>query len=332
MIRIFISHSHSDEIIAKKLVDYLFAALTVEDADIRCTSVVGHKLPPGTNIESQLKKDINGDIALIGLLTQNGLRSQWVLFELGAAWGSGKLVIPILGPLANKDDLPGPLKSYIPVSIEDKEVAFALNDMIHELASNLNEIGEKLGNRNSAERIRNEFIDKFKAWKSQLPATDESQQKEIEKLKAQIQDLERAHDKKLQEMKATSQKDKEDKERNYQNQKQELEQKIQSLQSQIKQLEQQLDQERSHSKQLQEMEVASQKEKEELEQNIRLYKSQIKQLEQQLAQERLQVEQLQLSERSHKQQLEKLEEVKREKGQAQNFTENLGKGKRDHAL
>ncbi len=145
MTRIFISHSHSDEIIAKKLVDYLFAALTVEDADIRCTSVAGHKLPPGTNIESQLKKDINGDIALIGLLTQNSLRSQWVLFELGAAWGSGKLVIPILGPKTKKDDLPGPLKSYIPVSIKDEEVAYSLNDMIQALALNLHEIKEKPG-------------------------------------------------------------------------------------------------------------------------------------------------------------------------------------------
>ena len=39
MTRIFISHSHSDEPIAKKLIDYLFAALTVEEEDILCTSV-----------------------------------------------------------------------------------------------------------------------------------------------------------------------------------------------------------------------------------------------------------------------------------------------------
>ncbi len=190
MTRIFISHSHSDEAIARKLVDYLFATLTVGDTDIRCTSVPGHRLPPGTNIESQLKKDISGDIALIGLLTQNSLRSRWVLFELGAAWGMGKLVVPILGPEANKDDLPGPLKSYIPVSIEDEEVAYALNDMIQALASNLNEIKERPEKR--AERIRNEFIRELKAWKPKLPTPVLSQQKEIEELTKKLEESERS--------------------------------------------------------------------------------------------------------------------------------------------
>ena len=98
MTRIFISHSHADQAIASALVDYLFAALEVENNDIRCTSVPGFMLPPGVNIETQLRNDIQGEIALIALLTQNALRSQWVLFELGAAWGMNKLVIPILGP------------------------------------------------------------------------------------------------------------------------------------------------------------------------------------------------------------------------------------------
>ncbi len=187
MTRIFISHSHADEAIAKKLVNYLLAALKVEDADIRCTSVVGHQLLPGSNIESQLRKDINGDIALIGLLTQNSLRSQWVLFELGAAWGMGKLVIPILGAGVNKEDLPGPLKGHIPILIEDERVAYALNGMIQQLASNLNKIEEKPGNRNSAEIRRDEFISKLKAWKPQLSVPDQSQKDEIGQLKARIQ-------------------------------------------------------------------------------------------------------------------------------------------------
>ena len=221
MTRIFISHSHSDEAIAKELVDYLRAALTVIDVDIRCTSVVGHKLAPGTHIENQLKEDIDGDIALIGLLTKNGLHSQWVLFELGAAWGKGKRVIPILGPGVKHKDLPGPLKSCIPVSIEDEEVKFSLNSMIQKLADELNGIEQELGNLNRAEMKRDDFINELKAWKSQ-PASDPSQQPEIEEL------TEKPKNKK------------------------ELEQ---SLQSKIKQLEQQLEQARSQvAKQLQDKE------------------------------------------------------------------------------
>ncbi|MDJ0903419.1 MAG: hypothetical protein QNJ55_31930 [Xenococcus sp. MO_188.B8] len=38
MTRIFISHSHSDEAIAYKLVQFLLAALRLEDEEILCTS------------------------------------------------------------------------------------------------------------------------------------------------------------------------------------------------------------------------------------------------------------------------------------------------------
>ena len=39
------------------------------------------------NIESYLKNEIEGDIALIGLLTKHGLASDWVLFEAGSSLG-----------------------------------------------------------------------------------------------------------------------------------------------------------------------------------------------------------------------------------------------------
>ena len=173
---IFISHSHKDKEIAKKLVDYLLAALSIDDYDIRCTSVPGYMLPPGTNIESHLKQDINADIALIGLLTQNGLRSQWVLFELGASWGMGKLVIPILGTGLSNDDLPGPLKNYTFISIEDELVNYSLNEMIRELAAYL-KIKQKYGS--SEEPKRDEFINQLRACQSKLPDLDESRSPQI---------------------------------------------------------------------------------------------------------------------------------------------------------
>jgi hypothetical protein len=157
-IRIFISHSHADRQIAKKLVEYLLAALRIEDNDIRCTSVPGYQLPPGTNIEEHLRKDISDDIALVGLLTEHGLRSQWVLFELGAAWVMRKRVIPILGSGLKGEDLPGPLKSLTFISIEDEQVAYSLNDMIDTLATYL-AVEQKLGA--NKESKRNEFIEQL---------------------------------------------------------------------------------------------------------------------------------------------------------------------------
>lgn len=65
MTRIFISHAHSDKDIARKLVDFLQPALYLRDEQIRCTSLPGYKLPPGTSISQQLKEDLGNTTALI---------------------------------------------------------------------------------------------------------------------------------------------------------------------------------------------------------------------------------------------------------------------------
>ncbi|MEM9271923.1 MAG: SUMF1/EgtB/PvdO family nonheme iron enzyme [Cyanobacteria bacterium P01_F01_bin.143] len=317
MTRIFISHSHADQVIAKKLVDYLLAALTVGDADIRCTSVSGHKLPPGKNIEGQLKKEINGDIALIGILTQSSLRSQWVLFELGAAWGMGKLVIPVLGAGVKKEDLPGPLKGYIPVSIEDQEVAFALNDMIGELASNLNEIEEKFRNRNSAERIRNELIRDFKAWKPQIPpqSSELAQSQEIEKLEARIQELKQNLSEAQSQLKSQKL-----------SHSQELQDQAREINLKVQQLEQELAKARSQLAQVQESAVnASRAHKDQLHKELEQKDNEIMRLREKL------VEQNQVASQNLKSFSfevvtvnEKGQEIKREPKQASYFAEKLG--------
>ena len=254
MTRIFISHSHTDREIASELVDFLLAALELRPEDIRCTSVPGHQLPFGSSIGEQLKKDLNKTTGLIALITQDSLRSTWVLFELGSSWATEKLVVPILGPGLTYRDLPGPLAQYPGVRIEDENPDYRMTDVINQLASNL-EIRQETNARRDAKL--DSFISKFKAWRSQLPEPDPSQQKQIEELtkklkesKDLIQKLEgkeRLHKKQLEEMKTGSQQEKEELERNYQNQKQKLDQLLQSLQSEIKQLKEQLDQERAQN-------------------------------------------------------------------------------------
>ena len=167
MPRIFISHSHSDREIARKLVEYLLAALRIEENDIRCSSVPGYQLPPGSNIEEHLRRDISDDIALVGLLTEHGLRSQWVLFELGAAWGMRKRVIPILGHGLKGEDLPGPLKSLAFISIENEQLAYSLSSMIETLADYL-KVEQKPGINKDYKR--DEFIEKLK--QSNIPSVN----------------------------------------------------------------------------------------------------------------------------------------------------------------
>jgi len=91
---VLVSHSSKDVELAKALVEFLQAALLTNR--IRCSSVDGYRLPAGVNTESQLRAEINSAGVLIGLITPNSLVSAYVMFELGARWGAGKFMIPLL--------------------------------------------------------------------------------------------------------------------------------------------------------------------------------------------------------------------------------------------
>ena len=256
MTRIFISHSHSDEAIAFKLVNFLLAALRLEEEDILCTSNPDQGLSYSySSITDQLKNQLKNSSALIILITADSLHSAWIPFEAGSFWTTDKPIIPILGPGLTQNDLPGPLRSCLSILIEAKNWEHKVNNAINQLVDQL-KIQQKVTKRRND--TFKEFSNSLRAWQSKRPATDPLQQREIEELKNQIQDLEqscskqreekekldqeraqlaqqlenkeRLHQQELREREATYQKEKEELEQNYQNQKYQLEQ---SLQSQI---------------------------------------------------------------------------------------------------
>jgi hypothetical protein len=71
--------------------------------------VDGFRLPAGSNTDEQLKTEVLGAKVLIGIISSSSLKSAYVTFELGARWGTGKPMIPLLvdvGP----ESLDGPLQ------------------------------------------------------------------------------------------------------------------------------------------------------------------------------------------------------------------------------
>ncbi len=312
MTRIFISHSHSDEAIAYKLVNFLLAALKLEEENILCTSNPDQGLSySSSSIGDQLKNQLKNSEALIILITADSLYSAWIPFEAGSFWTTDKPIIPILGPGLTQNDLPGPLRNFLTIPIDAKDSEDKLNNAINQLTDKLN-IQQKVSKRRN-DNLQ-EFSDALEAWQSKRPAIEQSELREIEELKSQIQDLEqsynnqleetkklerervqiaqkledkeRSHKQKLQEIAVASQKEQKKLEQNYQNQKHELEQ---SLKSQIRQLEQSLAEEqsqvtkqleakeRSHKEQLQELQASAQQEKEKLEQNYQNQKQELDQ-------------------------------------------------------
>ncbi|MDF2440409.1 MAG: hypothetical protein JWN98_1393, partial [Abditibacteriota bacterium] len=87
-IDIFVSHSSADEKVAKALIDLLRDAFRLDSNKIRCTSVAGYKLKAGAHTEPELRREVQQARVFIGLLSEVSLDSAYVLFELGARWGS----------------------------------------------------------------------------------------------------------------------------------------------------------------------------------------------------------------------------------------------------
>lgn len=119
-IKVFISHSASDEALATALVECIFSCIVLEDDDVRCTSVPGHKLPIGGDAATILRDELDETSVVIGLLTKNAIASSWVLFELGSTWGAKKKIQPLLADDINYSDLPGPLSGSHAAKLADK--------------------------------------------------------------------------------------------------------------------------------------------------------------------------------------------------------------------
>lgn len=119
-IKIFISHAAADEKLASALVDCIFSCMVLDDEEVRCTSVPGHKLPIGGDAATILRDELGKTSVVVGLLTRNAIVSSWVLFELGSTWGAQKKIQPLLADDIDYKDIPGPLSGSHAGRLADK--------------------------------------------------------------------------------------------------------------------------------------------------------------------------------------------------------------------
>jgi hypothetical protein len=145
-IDIFISHSSADVKVAKALIDLLRDAFHIEPKRIRCTSVPGYKLETGAHTETELRREIQQARVFIGILSEISLASAYVLFELGARWGSiqnfggygnaKNKIFPILAAGATGSILRDPLKQY---NAQNCEIAGDLHQLVIEIGHEINQ-------------------------------------------------------------------------------------------------------------------------------------------------------------------------------------------------
>ncbi|MEW6657023.1 MAG: TIR domain-containing protein [Thermodesulfobacteriota bacterium] len=133
--KVFISHSDKDVAVAETLIDLLRSALNLKDIEIRCTSVDGYRLPIGADTDEQLRREILDAAAFIGIISRLSLQSAYVMFELGARWGSRKYLAPLLAPGCDAGILEGPLKGLNALRCDN---GAQLHQLIQDIAKELN--------------------------------------------------------------------------------------------------------------------------------------------------------------------------------------------------
>ena len=184
MTSIFISHSHSDSELANKLLIFLLFALKLEAEEILCSSNPDQGLSlTSSSVTDQLKTQLIESEILIVLIIADSLNSAWIPFEVGAFWTTDKLIIPILGPGLEQDDLPGPLKSFLSIPVEVKDFEGRVNNFINQIVKRL-----KIEQRVTQMRTNSleDFSNYFRFWKSKF-LSNISYQERIQELTSELE-------------------------------------------------------------------------------------------------------------------------------------------------
>lgn len=134
-LKIFISHSSADSKIAEALIKLFQKALAIPSSGIRCTSVDGYRLPGGSSTTQALKREVEESVVFVGLLTNTSIQSTYVLFEMGARWGSSKKLMPILAAGATPKILRPPLSDYNALDCNNEA---QIHQMLDDLSEELN--------------------------------------------------------------------------------------------------------------------------------------------------------------------------------------------------
>ena len=125
-LEVFVSHAHRDQKIAEALVTFLNMGAGIEIRDIRCTSFAPSGLQAGADINSALRRDLKRCQYFMPLITANAAESDFVSFEIGAAWVLAKEIVPVVYKLASRQRMPAILSGLLSTDLTNKTALIKL--------------------------------------------------------------------------------------------------------------------------------------------------------------------------------------------------------------
>lgn len=120
--KIFISHNEKDKGIASKLVK-LISDIGVKRSseNIFCSSYPGLGVPVGKTIPQYIREEINGNVIVLMLFSENYYSSAASLCEMGAVWVNSKESIPVIIPPFNFEGIKGFVENNSGVYLTNKQ-------------------------------------------------------------------------------------------------------------------------------------------------------------------------------------------------------------------
>jgi hypothetical protein len=142
--KVFISHRHNDEDIVWALVKCISTRFVVTRDDIRCTSVAPYRLRAGEDTADRLRSEISTAEVVLGVLSPDTLRSSYVAFELGSAWGQQIWTCPLLVRGATLTHIPDPIRGLSPLSLSiERDCTQLLDDLARGTTLTKNSVGHR---------------------------------------------------------------------------------------------------------------------------------------------------------------------------------------------
>lgn len=129
MKKIFISHSSLDSKYVEKIID-LLETIGVPSEKIFCSSFEGYGVKLGKDFLAYLKDELDNDILVIFILSNNFYSSVICLCEMGATWIKTNDHIPILIPPFEYSDIKGVIPTTHGMKIDEKERYNSLKEII----------------------------------------------------------------------------------------------------------------------------------------------------------------------------------------------------------
>jgi hypothetical protein len=122
-VRVFVSYAKEDSAFANKLLSYL-------SNQPRLDIFTTNKISAGEKWRSKIKSALNASDIFLVVLSPASVKSTWVLFELGVAWGLDMPIIPVATHPDVISKVPVELKNVPVINLEDLKNLETMNQIL----------------------------------------------------------------------------------------------------------------------------------------------------------------------------------------------------------